>query len=78
MGKVPQNSENKRRVNLVMDVDVVKTIDEYAEQNGISRSGAISVLCMQMLKSLKATEAMTELKGMFEQYKTMFEENKQL
>lgn len=50
---------NRIQVNLTDEV--LKEIDNYASSVGLSRSSAISVLCMEMLAQKKA---MNTLQGM--------------
>lgn len=48
----------KVKLNISLDDSVLREIDEFAEQNGISRSGAISMICMMYIKGLKTAEDM--------------------
>ena len=43
-------ADNKRRVGILLDVEVLNAIDEYASKNGISRGSAISILCVEALE----------------------------
>lgn len=49
------------RVNINLTNDVLKEIDSYAVSVGLSRSSAISVLCME---SLMQKKTMNTLQGM--------------
>lgn len=44
------SKENKKRLNIMIDVDVLASIDDYAEKNGVSRGSAISILCIETLQ----------------------------
>ena len=42
------------RLNLYMKEELVKSIDEYADSLGLTRSAAISVLCANQLQAINA------------------------
>jgi metal-responsive CopG/Arc/MetJ family transcriptional regulator len=50
--------KERKKVGISLDPEVLIAIDEYAKKNGINRSGAISVLCMQMLSGIKASNSL--------------------
>lgn len=54
-------AKNKKRVGFVLDEKVVNAIDDFASRNGISRAGAVSVLCMQSLNQTNFMENMTDM-----------------
>lgn len=39
----------KSRVQVLIDADVLKRIDDYAQTSGVSRSAAIAMLCTDSL-----------------------------
>lgn len=61
---------NRIRVNIQLDREVLKNIDEYSRFNGLTRAGAISVLCMQTIQQNKVMELMN---GFDEKMKKLFE-----
>lgn len=42
----------KRRINITIDEMILKIIDDYARDNGLSRSAAITILILQNDKRL--------------------------
>lgn len=42
-------SNAKSRIQVLIDADVVKRIDDYAHSRGVSRSAAIAMLCIDQL-----------------------------
>lgn len=52
--------------NITMDEEVYKRISEYAKENGISFSGALSVLAGQALNAVKGVESIKQLTDMME------------
>jgi len=69
------NSEelNRIRITIQLDSEVLKQVDEYAKMNGLTRAGAVSVLCMQTIQQNKAMEAMDKMKGLEEILKQLIE-----
>lgn len=55
MSKINEQKDIKCRVQVTLDKFVLNSIDEFARLNGISRSGAISVVFTMYLKSYNAT-----------------------
>lgn len=49
------------RVNVNLTTDVLREIDAYAVSVGLSRSSAISVLCMEMLMQKKAMNTLSDI-----------------
>lgn len=47
------------RVNLNLNDELLKKIDDYAKNNGLNRTSAISVLCGQQLDFQEGLKAMT-------------------
>lgn len=54
-------ADYKRKVTISLDENIISAIDGYATENGISRSGAISVLCKIAINSFKASDSLSEL-----------------
>lgn len=54
------------RVSVCMTDDVLKKVDEYAKSVGISRSSAISVLCVEYLKQREAMEIINKANSILE------------
>ena len=54
-------SKDKIRVQLYMPLDLVKDIDEYAKNMGISRSNAIVFWCSQQIVANKMITGMDEV-----------------
>ena len=46
------------RINLNLDNDLLKRIDNYAKKRGINRTAAISVLCGEYLEQKETVEIM--------------------
>ena len=42
--------EANKRLQITMNPDLLIRVDEYAENSGVSRSAAISILCSDMLQ----------------------------
>lgn len=49
------------RVNVNLTTDVLKEIDAYAVSVGLSRSSAISVLCMEALFQKRAMNTLNDI-----------------
>lgn len=56
---------SKSRIQVLIDADVVKRIDDYAHISGVSRSAAIAMLCTD---SLNQREFMTKFPQLLELY----------
>lgn len=52
----------KKQKNLTLDEAVIEKIEKYALENGISFSGAVSVLAGQVLQAQKAVDGLDQLK----------------
>lgn len=52
---------NKLRVNISMEKVIVDKIDKYAKYNGISRGGAMSVLCNFAVEQMNFMQEMPAL-----------------
>ena len=52
---------NGKRISFMMDVDLLIRVDEYAKKMGITRSGAICILCSSALDSQQSLGTMEEL-----------------
>lgn len=48
----------KNRINISIEDSVLKKIDDFAEFNGISRSGAISVMVNQCISNFNGLESL--------------------
>lgn len=72
------NKDNKSmRLNFYMKSNLVRSIDEYADKLGITRSAAISVLCQNQLDSLNAMSNVGSLSSALEDaFKKISEINK--
>lgn len=60
---------NRIRITIQLDSEVLRQVDEYAKINGLTRAGAVSVLCMQTIQQSKALDMM---KGFEENMKKLF------
>lgn len=58
MGNV---NENFTRVNVVLDLETMKQIDDYANEMGLNRSSAIRFMCRQYLQSQKTIQSFTDM-----------------
>ncbi len=56
----------KLRKAIMIDEEVFNRISEYAKENGVSFSGAISVLAGQALQAVKGIESIKQLTDMME------------
>lgn len=52
---------NATRVTITMTNAILERVDEYAEELGISRASAISVLCSSMLNSIDMTKSLKRI-----------------
>lgn len=52
------------RLNVTLQESVLQMIDEYALNLGISRSAAISVLCVQAINANNGIQALKEIQEM--------------
>jgi hypothetical protein len=50
-----------KRLQITMSEDLTNLVDQYAKSCGISRAGAVSVLCAQALSQNKAFMALPDL-----------------
>ena len=64
MVKIPKKPSNKKRVNLALDPLILGYIDNFADVNGISRSGAISVIVANHRQSNEGLASIIELMQM--------------
>lgn len=60
----------KKAIQITLDETVLSTIDEFANQNGLSRSGAISVTTMSYINSMNGVQAIS---GLYAQLKAQEE-----
>lgn len=58
MGRIKKDTI---KIQLNLSNDIVQLVDNYAIENGITRTSAISILLSQQLKSLKALSDMSTL-----------------
>lgn len=49
------------KINISLDEELVKRIEDYADRNYMSRSGCISFACTQFLNQEDAARAVTDL-----------------
>jgi len=54
-------AKENMRLNIYMNPNIVARIDKYAEELGLSRSSAISVICYEYFRSEDATKAMGKM-----------------
>lgn len=52
---------NATRITITMTNAVLERVDEYAEEVGVSRASAISVLCSSMLNSIDMTKSLKRI-----------------
>lgn len=52
------SSMDVKRVNLYLDVELVKKLDEYAESRGISRTAAVSVILNEYFHGVVALDTL--------------------
>lgn len=43
------SNPNKKKITMVVDIGILSSIDEFARQNNISRTGAFCILAMESL-----------------------------
>lgn len=72
-----EEGSTRIRVNIHFDEEVLKQIDEYAKKNGITRTGAISVLCMQSLEQKKAMDSLQWIETNFQALREMNDKGKE-
>lgn len=49
------------KVGITLDDELMKRIDDYADENYMSRSGLISLACTQYLNTAEVTHAIKEM-----------------
>lgn len=59
-----------QKLNIQMATTVKQRIDTYAEQHGISRSAAISMLCIAQLDAYRAMDVMPEMTATLKEVQT--------
>lgn len=64
----------RKTVNITIDSDVLNRIEFYADRNGLSRSGAISVLCNQMISANDSLEAIDSMNKGFDKLNDVAEQ----
>lgn len=69
--KMKEEQSNRTRVNIYFDNEVLQQIDEFAKKNGISRTGAVSILCVQSIEQKQAMSSMKWLETNIEQLKAI-------
>lgn len=65
--------EIKPRITISINKDILQGVDDYANLNGLSRAGAISVLVMNSLNAQRGLERLSELKDTLKQMQDLAE-----
>lgn len=68
----------KTKRTLTIEEEVFDRVLEYADRNGISVSGAFSVLAMQKLDEIDALKQAHEMQGLFDRMASLMENPEQL
>ena len=68
----------KVKRTLTIEKEVYDRVEEYADKNGISVSGAFSVLAMQKLDEIDALKQAHEMQGLFDRMASLMENPEQL
>lgn len=55
----------KIKVNVTLDEELLKRIDDYADENFMNRSGLLSLASTQFLSQAEATRAIKEIAACF-------------
>lgn len=70
--------EMKTKRTLTIEDEVFARVQEYADKNGISVSGAFSVLSTQKLDEIEALKQAHEMQGLFDKMAHLMENPDQL
>lgn len=68
----------KVKRTLTIEKEVYDRVEEYADKNGISVSGAFSVLAMQKLDEIDALKQAHEMQGLFDKMASLMDNPEQL
>ena len=68
----------KVKRTLTIEQDVYDRVNEYSEKNGISVSGAFSVLATQKLDEIEALKQASEMQSLFEKMSALLDSPEQL
>lgn len=68
--------QKQRSINISISEGVLAKVQAYADQNGLSRSGAITVLCMQMISANEGVTAMAQMDKHVQELSTLLNEFK--
>ena len=68
----------KVKRTLTIEKEVYDRVEEYADKNGISVSGAFSVLAMQKLDEIDALKQAHEMQSMFERMSALLDSPEQM
>lgn len=70
--------EMKTKRTLTIEDEVFARVQEYADKNGISVSGAFSVLSTQKLDEIEALKQAHEMQGLFDKMASLMDNPEQL
>ena len=68
----------KVKRTLTIEQDVYDRVNEYSEKNGISVSGAFSVLATQKLDEIEALKQASEMQSLFEKMSALLDSPEQM
>lgn len=68
--------EANKRLQITMNPDLLIRVDEYAENSGVSRSAAISILCSDMLQQKSFLAQFPQLMAAYQEEKRVQEEKR--
>ena len=68
--------EANKRLQITMNPDLLIRVDEYAEDSGVSRSAAISILCSDMLQQKSFLAQFPQLMAAYQEEKRVQEEKR--
>lgn len=76
--RIKGGEKMKTKRNLTIEQEVYDRVLEYADRNGISVSGAFSVLATQKLDEIEALKQAHEMQGLFDKMAHLMDNPDQL
>lgn len=76
--RIKGGEKMKTKRNLTIEQEVYDRVLEYADRNGISVSGAFSVLATQKLDEIEALKQAHEMQGLFDKMASLMDNPDQL
>ena len=68
--------QDKKRINTLMPVDIVRKLDAYANEMGLSRGNALSVIVKQYFDQQEGLKAMSNVEQLAEKLRQELAKNR--